>query len=195
MSNFTKPRVKRGPAPAKRIKRHRCQEVLPELMRDFDGRCAYSMQHHSRAGKLEVDHFDPRLKKKLIQDYENLFPASRHCNSKKSNKWPNREEIAAGCRFLNPCKETDYGAQIFEDPNTHQLVGINPAARWHIRICGLNAERLVNERAKRAKYWKQLENTPVSIKGSLENAVALARSFREEVKLMIPQIPSSKIAV
>jgi hypothetical protein len=40
-----------------------------------------------------------------------------------------------------------------------------------------------------------LENTPISIKGSLEKAVTLARSFREEVELMIPKIPPSKVAV
>lgn len=82
-------------------------------MRDFDGRCAYSMQHHERAGKLEVDHFDPHKKKDLIQRFENLFPASRHCNGKKSDHWPNKTESAAGCRFLNPCEEMDYGEQIF----------------------------------------------------------------------------------
>jgi hypothetical protein len=110
------------------------------------------MQHEERAGRLEVDHFDPRRKKELRQDINNLFPASRHCNGKKSNHWPNNTEIAAGCRFLNPCKEIDYGEQIFEDPITHNLIGTTPAAIWHIRICGLNAEHLVFERAKRSEY-------------------------------------------
>jgi len=126
---------------------------MPELMRDFQGRCAYSMQHRERAGEMEVDHFDPRRKKDLIQDYANLFPTSRHCNAKKGDHWPSKMERAAGCQFLNPCEEMDYDEQIYEDPAAHRLVGVTPAARWHIRICGLNADHLVNERAKRAEYW------------------------------------------
>src|SRR6266567_1902077 len=154
MSSSARMRIKRGPPPAKPIKRRRYRDALPRLMEDFCGRCAYSMQHHERAGPMEVDHFDPRRKNDLIQRYENLFLASRHCNGKKSNHWPNKVEKASGCRFLNPCEEVDYGEQILEEPGSHRLVGVTPAARWHIRMCGLNALHLVYERAKRAECWK-----------------------------------------
>ena len=157
-------------------------------MRDFEGRCAYSMQHHERAGKLEVDHFDPRQKKDLFQRFDNLFPASRHCNGKKSNHWPTKTEAAAGCRFLNPCEELDYGEQIFEDPDTHRLVGTTPAAIWHIRMCGLNADHLVNERARRTKYVDQLKNKPMRVKRSINEVGELISSFRREVETMIPEI-------
>lgn len=160
-------------------------------MRDFEGRCAYSMQHFSRAGKLEVDHFDPRQKKELIQDYNHLFPASRHCNGKKSDTWPNRGEAAAGCRFLNPCEEVDYGEQIFEDPVTHRLVGTTPAAVWHIRVCALNADHLVHERKRRAEHLKTLSKKGVrQVKGSQREVTELIKNFREEVGLMIPEIPA-----
>ena len=160
MSNSEKGRITRGPPPSKQLKRHSYREALPELLRDFLGRCAYSMQHSEHAGPLTVDHFDPRLKKAYIQPYANLFPASRYVNGKKWKHWPNKTESANGCRFLNPCEEMDYGSQIFEDPTTHELVGTTPAAIWHIRICGLNADHLVTERAKRAKYWKQFKEEP-----------------------------------
>src|SRR5262245_45937371 len=146
MSSSKKARIIRGKPPAKPIRRSRYGKVIAELLRDFGDRCAYSMQHKERAGSMEVDHFDPRRKKDLIQDYNNLFPASRHCNGKKGDNWPHRGELAAGCRFLNPCKEMDYGEQIFEDPISHELIGVTPAAKWHIRICGLNSEKLVVER-------------------------------------------------
>ena len=158
-------------------------------MRDFGERCAYSMQHRQRAGPMEVDHFDPRRKKDLIQDYGNLFLASRHCNRKKSDHWPNKDEAAAGCRFLNPCKEMDYGEQIFEDPQTHRLVGTTPAAIWHIRMCGLNAEHLTDERAKRAEYWKLLDKTAFSVRAGFEAVQEPIRKFRGEVELMIHEIP------
>jgi len=191
MSSSQKARITRGPPPDKRIKRHRYAEVLPELMRDFDGRCAYSMQHHTRCGKLEVDHFDPRKKKDVHQQYDNLFPASRHCNGKKSDHWPTKVEEAAGVRFLNPCREMDYGVQIKEDPNSHLLVGLTPAARWHIRICALNADHLVEERRKRTKYIELLKNKSVVVKRNrtLDTTVHVIRAFREEVELMIPEIP------
>jgi hypothetical protein len=147
------------------------------------------MQHYERAGKLEVDHFDPRRKKDLRQEYDNLFPASRHCNAKKSDHWPNQLEIAAGCRFLNPCEEMDYGEQIFENPQTHQVFGTTPAARWHIRICGLNADQLVSERAKRATYWDLMENNHIRIKKIAREFIPLVESFRSEVEKMIPRIP------
>lgn len=188
MLSSKKARIKRGPPPAKVIKRSRYPSVLPELMRDFDGRCAYSMQHHERAGKLEVDHFDPRKKKDLIQCFDNLFPASRHCNGKKSNHWPNKAETAAGCRFLNPCEEMDYGEQIFEDPDTNRLVGTTPAAIWHIRICALNADHLVNERAKRTKYAEQLKNKAIRVKRAFNEVGELISSFRTEVATLIPEI-------
>ena len=137
---------------------------------------------------MEVDHFDPRKKKDLIQDYDNLFPASRTVNGKKWKHWPNKAEERAGCRFLNPCEEMDYDEQIFEDPMTHKLVGANHAATWHIRFCGLNADPLVTERAKRAKHWETLNGKPVNVQGDLEQITEIVKGFREEVELMIPPI-------
>jgi len=194
MSSSQKVRVTRGPAPKKAIKRHRYAEVLPELMRDFHGRCAYSMQHHTRSGKLEVDHFDPRKKKDVHQQYDNLFPASRHCNGKKSNHWPTKAEEAAGARFLNPCREMDYGVQITEDPNSHFLVGLTPAARWHIRMCSLNADHLVDERHKRAKYIDLLKNKGFIGKRNRHQDTTreLVRALCEEVGLMIPEILTTR---
>lgn len=191
MSASKKVRIVRGAPPNKPIKRTRYRKVIAELLRDTGGRCAYSMQHQERAGAMEVDHIDPRRKKDVIQQFKNLAAASRHCNGKKGDNWPTRAERAAGCRFLNPYEEMDYGEQIFEDPQTHFLIGITPAAKWHIRICGLNADHLVSERAKRAKYVRQLKEIPVlGLKGNPDDVAKMIQSFREEVELMIPEIPS-----
>jgi hypothetical protein len=181
--------VQRGPPPKKQLKRRNYRDALPELMRDFGGRCAYSMQHFQRCGALEVDHFDPRLKNKLIQLYDNLFPASRHCNGQKSNTWPNQHELAAGCRFLNPCEEMDYGEQILEDPVSYRLVGMTPAAIWHIRVCGLNADHLVHERRRRAGHWAHIKKTAITVReGKFDEVGELMMMFRVEVELMIPEI-------
>ncbi len=137
---------------------------------------------------MEVDRFDPRRRNGLIQAYSNLFLASRHCNNKKGDHWPTSADRAAGCRFLNPCEEMDYGEQILEDPVTHRLVGVTRAARWHIRMCGLNADHLVHERAKRAEYWHLLKHRGVRVKRSLAEVGELIHKFKTEVELMIPGI-------
>ena len=182
-------RIRRGPAPKKLIKRRNYRSALPELIRDFAGRCAYSMQHQSHSGPLEVDHFDPRRKKDLVQDYMNLFPASRHCNGKKSDTWPSKLELCAGCRFLNPCAEVDYGEQIFEDPATHELVGVTTAARWHIRMCGLNADHLIRERRQRTRHWQVFKCFTVRVTGDYSQVSEIIRNYRETIEQMIPEIP------
>lgn len=193
MSNSSAQRIKRGAPPAKVIKRHKYRGALPELVRDFDGRCAYSMQHYERAGGLvtmEVDHFDPRRKNDLVQDYANLFLASRYCNNKKRNSWPTKTEAREGARFLNPCAEVDYGEQIFELPDSHIVVGVTPAAQWHIRKCGLNADHLVHERALRAKYRRLLESAPMQTRRHVDSEIVVdtVASLRLEVDKMIPPI-------
>jgi hypothetical protein len=149
------------------------------------------MQHALRAGNLQVDHFDPRRKGDYVQEYDNFFPASSYCNRKKSNTWPTRQEVASGCRFLNPCEEMDYGDQIFEDPQTYELRGTTTAACWHIRMCGLNAEHLIHERRRRAHHWAKLNQTAISnLKRDYQEVADLIKSYREEVEVMIPQIPA-----
>jgi hypothetical protein len=152
------------------------------------------MQHVERAGGLtamEVDHFDPRRKRDLWQCYENLFLATRHCNGHKSDRWPTRRQVRLGLRFLNCCLEADYGWQIFEDPNTHELIGSTPAARWHIRMCDLNGEHFVAERRQRAKLWDLLRHRLAVLQPQADYAVVgrLLQALRVEVEKMIPEIP------
>src|ERR1700733_15063366 len=149
-----KPRIKRGPEPEKELTRWNYREALPQLRRDFQNRCAYSMQHLSQAGGLrcmEVDHFDPKQKDKPIQDYRNLLLATRHCNGAKGDYWPSEAEWALDIRLLNLCEEEDYGAHIFEHPVTHELIGLTRPGRNQIRVCDLNAPHLVKERKQRTE--------------------------------------------
>ena len=193
MSDSSEARIKRGRAPKKRIKRGKERSTaLEALRRDFEDRCAYSMQHALRVGGLkclEVEHFDPRLKKKLFQGYKNLFLASRHCNGAKGDNWPRPSETRAGLRFLNPCEEADYGVQIFEDPDSHEIYGTTPAARWHIRMLDLNARHLVFERAERTRRLARIENQLITIKGCVETATELANEYRQILNTYIPEIP------
>ncbi len=139
---------------------------------------------------MEVDHFDPGKRDDPVQDYDNLFLASRHCNRAKGTFWPTDEEAAQAIRLLNPCKETDYGEHIFEDSVTSKLVGATPPGRTQIRVCDLNAPHLVEERKLRAdilamlaKLTSKARSKNVGLPSELLAKVAEATDF------MIPPIP------
>lgn len=140
---------------------------------------------------MEIDHFDPRLKSKFIQRYSNLFLATRHCNGAKGDTWPTGAERNLGLRFLNPCNEKDYGEHMFEDPQSHRLVGVTPAGRYHIRMLDLNADHLVAERRERAEIRALLTRAAFTLKRgrSEAEAVDLMSALRKQVEEMIPDFP------
>lgn len=139
---------------------------------------------------MEIDHFDPRKKEDFIQQYENLFWATRHCNGAKWKYWPSAGDQALGLRFLNPCKEQDYGEHIFEDPKTHWLVGATPAGRYHIRVCDLNADHFIAERQERAEIWELLRTAMTVKRNQMPQLTAdLAEALRKQAETMIPEFP------
>lgn len=139
---------------------------------------------------MEVDHFDPRQKNDYIQKYKNLLLATRHCNGAKGQKWPSKNDLKLGIRFLNPRIEQDYGVHIFEDPITHKLIGVTPAGIYHIRHCDLNAEYLVTERKDRAEVLKLFRSKSIKMKkGPYEAAAEVIDALRIQLDLMIPEFP------
>jgi len=191
MSNSSKPRVTRRHKPKRKFTENTYRKAKPFLLADFERRCAYSLQHVDKVGWMiiEIDHHNPTLKGVSRNRYENLFPATRHCNGSKAYTWPSRAGRQQGIRFLNPCEEQDYGLYIFEDPNTHELVGTTPAAVYHIRVLGLNAPFLVNERRARAALWHLLDETPVKVRDTNLGQENI-RELRRQLDLMIPRIPA-----
>jgi hypothetical protein len=195
MSPSKKPRVVRSHKPKRKFTENTYRKAKPYLLQDFLGRCAYSLQHHKKIGwtVMETDHHDPQLKGAARNNYDNLFPASRHCNGSKSDHWPTKTMKIAGIRFLNPCKETDYGEQIFEDPVTHHLVGTTKAAIFHIRVLQLNAQHLVEERKERSVLEEVLDKTPALVKNQ-GLAIETVNALRQSKELMIPPIPAPPIS-
>lgn len=193
-SDSTKPRVLRGEAPPIKLRKSNYRKVaFPSLRRDFEDRCAYSMQHMNLCGGetcLEVEHFNPTKREQIRYRYDNLFPVSRYCNSAKSNSWPTRgQREKYGFRFLNPCKEQDYGKHLFEDPETHFLISTTSAGFYHIEKCDLNAPHLVNERRLRSDLHTAFES-PWPYISNKDAAGKLGLAIKEQLDLMIPQIPS-----
>lgn len=195
MSNSIKPpRVNRS-TPPRLFYQGRHREAFPYLMVDFQQRCAYSMQHISRAGgpkNMEVDHFNPHLKKDHFQRYSNLFLSTSHCNRSKSDRWPTNKDRDKGIHFLNCTKEMDYGVHIFEDPDTHEAVGVTTAGRYHVLSCDLNAPHFIEERTKRAGYWESLSQTPITTKSPFPVPPIVDQIYQDLLEVanaMIPPIP------
>ena len=142
---------------------------------------------------MDIDHFDPRGKRKYLQPYENLFLACRHCNGKKSSQWPSPELKALGIRFLDCTVESDYGEHIFEDPDSHEVFGVTPAGKYHVRVLDLNADIFIKHRTLRAQLQIFLSQTPVIVKrGSFAEISGLVSVMIAQLQLMIPVIPYRK---
>jgi len=137
---------------------------------------------------MEIDHFDPTLKGRIRHRYSNLFLASRYCNNKKHGNWPSPEAQSKGVRFLNCCREQDYGEHIFEDPGTHQVVGVTPAGKYHVRILDLNAPHLVDERAERSRLRKLLYQDRKIVRES-SAAMRAFHVLETQLGYLIPMIP------
>lgn len=181
------PRVRRGPPPLLPIRKKKYRQALPELRRDFGDRCAYCMRRILMESDMQVDHFDPRQKGNTFQAYTNLYLSDAGCNNTKSNNWPTPDNQASGVRFLDCCKERDYGESIFEDPVTHFLVGTTPAAIYHILTIGLNRRELVDARRSRAEARLVFEKLRAAAAGDEVVDEALAKI--EPLLSDIPDIP------
>jgi hypothetical protein len=186
MSNSKNGRISRGKPRRTYYAKGKHRQALPDLLRDFDGRCAYSMR--KEGVRLEVDHFNSKLTGRRRNHHANLFPATRHCNRIKWDVWPSAKDRKHGLRFLNCCEEIDYGEHIFEDPVTHRVFGVTPAGRYHVRHCDLNDGIYVQERRQRAQIRKLLHDTAVVVKNEAQ-CMALYRKLCEVRETMIPDIP------
>lgn len=136
---------------------------------------------------MEIDHHDPTLRNYERSKYENLFLATRHCNNKKRANWPSSTERKKEIRFLNCCKEMDYGVHILEDVSTGELVGMTPAGRYHIRTCDLNAPHFVRERRERTQLLGKLKRMAVIVR-SPGQTYELLQQITPIVRDMIPEI-------
>jgi 5-methylcytosine-specific restriction endonuclease McrA len=157
-------RIQRGPEPGYELNDSNVATAKPFLLRDSGGRCAYSMIHEREIGKetIEVDHFDPRkLGGKKNHSYDNLLPAFGPCNRSKSDKWPSAAAEVSGARFLNASVEQDYGVHLFEDPESHRIVAVTTAGKYHLRYLNLNTECLVLKRKNRSIAKRLRDNVPL----------------------------------
>lgn len=63
------------------------------LLNEQNGFCAYTETFFGRTDKKEIDHYNPNLKGKPDDNYNNWFLIKAQWNSEKSNKWNNYQPV------------------------------------------------------------------------------------------------------
>lgn len=130
-----------------------CRRFKKFLRVDFDRRCAYCQQVediHLTHHYFGVEHFKPRSKfPRLIATYSNLLYCCNRCNSIKGEFWPSRQELAAGKRLLDPCRD-DYVEHLGVHPETGAIVPKTGAGDFFAKHLYLDREELLVWRARKA---------------------------------------------
>ncbi len=142
---------------------------------------------------MEIDHFDPRQKNDVRQDYFNLILATRHCNQAKSDFWPSPSQLKSGICILNPTQEMDWGQHVVEDPDTHLLWGKTPTGTFHIRKLDLNSRHLVEERRDRSRLYQLLYRQPVKLQAITLRVPQVLPEIKRLLDQMIRAIPEEPI--
>ena len=142
---------------------------------------------------FEIDHHFPQSKGGPRSLYHNLFLSCPRCNRNKGDEWPEKAARDAGIRYLNPCIETDYGEQIFEN-DAGELVPVTRAAEYHIEMLSLNRRDLLRSRKKRKDLAKELIRLRTSgpIRMNLQNISRLTEALdliKSGLENRIPAIP------
>ncbi len=167
-------------------------------MEDFERRCAYSLVHVETLSdhNMEVDHHNPTIKTRKLHAYGNLYPAISLCNNSKSGVWPKPKQMAQRLRFLDPCKEQDYGVHLFEDPDKGcELVAVSPEGLFHWENCDLNNEWLKRKRRERNEdiEFKTAYVCVLKADKNPENQLLLSllQPILDRMQRNIPSIPRS----
>lgn len=130
------------------------------LRRDFQRRCAYCLLHEEKAGgdeHFEIDHFQPKTKGGLINDYRNLYWSCRGCNRVKSSWWPTPQQMSLDERFADPCAEQDYGVH-FEELSSGYLRELTVCGKTHLLHLRLNRPNRLRLRIQRLTLWNRLND-------------------------------------
>ena len=80
-----------------------------------------------------------------------------HCAINAKRKvWPKKKDLQNRRRYLDCCKETDYGVHLFEDRATGELLPLTPEGVYQLENCDLNNEWLKAKRRERTEDQKIL---------------------------------------
>lgn len=179
------------------------RKARDQLRQDFGFRCGYCMIHEQQVGGAEgfcTDHFRPRSKGGLVNDYANLYWACIGCNRFKGDTWPTELESRQGRRFADPCNEQDYGIHFVEDHNG-RLVHRTPCGEYHVLRLRLNRPSRAARRRERNEVLDRLrealdlmqeldlEIRDADERGLVRHIRREAEALQTELAIAIPLIP------
>lgn len=191
MSSSTTPRLTRVAKAPRRFTRRNYRQAFRFLDEEFKSRCVYSDVHLIFSGgdvAMHIDHFNPKKKRLVEQDYFNLLLASAHCNQKKGQFWPDEHQYTLGIWIINPCREPDYLVHVVECPKTNRLWGKTVTGKFHITKLGLNASHLVEQRRQRHVIRMHLEEYPVTVKND-KQALQAVHLLQKQLAMLPGSIP------
>ena len=124
------------------------------LLREQKSFCAYTEEYIGYNDAVDIEHFNPNLKGKSEDSYENWFSVKHKPNNKKRSKWI--EPI------LNPCSE-DFEERIIYLEGFYICSPNDEEATNLINLLDLNNEIFVKDRSRyikrRQERIKELEIT------------------------------------
>jgi len=185
-----KPRVKRGPGPAKTMtKATYRKKALLHLLKDFEKRCAYCLDPNDfrHPSQDHVDHFDCKLPERKRHQYRNLMLACATCNQCKHDK-PVVNAYSAKQRLLNCTEESEFSVHIVEGDDG-QWTEVTEAGKYHLASIGLKEECHRKKRAERRRLAQTILNlcsTAISYKS--QNPVATHNALIDTIKVILAHL-------
>jgi len=159
------------------------------LRLEFRFACVYCLMlghelRRERYGGFEIEHFRPKGRREfepLRDSYANLFWACRACNRAKHDRWPTREELDRGERFLNPCD--DVMAEHLRIDG-QEIEALTAAGEFMIEQLGLDEPLHEQRRTDRLKAASVLTTIEMLLDNPIDGVdEILLRELRSEVEL------------
>ena len=173
------------------------------LREEFHYRCVYCDTNEPEIGGSQsfcVDHYQPQKKfPHLIEYYDNLFYACRHCNGYKADYWPNYFESFSGRVILNP--RLHHINEDHIDKSNVVWVPRSKQGEWNIDRLKLNSDRFIKLRTERKAindvieilketYYRIQENIMQAVEYSIEKKVE--EELEKEKNKILSQIDALK---
>ncbi len=164
------------------------------LYKEQKGFCAYTEEFIGRADAKDIEHFNPTLKGKKQDSYENWFLVKHQWNKEKSNKWTKYQPI------LNPTDESFEERIIYDQGDYRVNDSKDTEAINLINLLNLDDIILADDRKKYLKRKKEeIEKFGIEPEGFFKilieddiKQVSYLRAIKEEFKFNIweklPQI-------
>lgn len=163
-------------------------KILAEaLLNEQNHVCAYTETCLGRSDKAEIDHFDPTLKGKAADGYENWFLVKAQWNNEKSSKWASYQPV------LHPTA-LDLEQRILYFDGDYILADANDVEAYNLRrLVKLDDPSLADQRKKYIRRLKSdLQLSGLSAQEfiddklvSYRNGVEFIRAIEEEFNVKV----------